>query len=159
MRTITFSEADVTALHYERFHHPHVIVARKMEAIYLYSQGIRREEIYRLVRISRRSFNTYLKQYFDGGVEGLKVLDLYRPKSELEEYNELLKTHFEKNPPSTINHAIAMIEEQTGLKRSPTQVRKYLNRLGLKLLKAGILPAKADPVAQEDFKKKTLNHV
>ncbi|KAM3096667.1 hypothetical protein ACKFKG_10460 [Phormidesmis sp. 146-35] len=37
---MSFSEAEIAALHYERFHPPHPRVQRKMEALYLKSQGL-----------------------------------------------------------------------------------------------------------------------
>jgi hypothetical protein len=39
MLKIESSEADVKALQHERYHHPHPLVQRKMEVIYLKSQG------------------------------------------------------------------------------------------------------------------------
>ena len=39
----------------------------------------------------------------------------------------------------------------TGLRRSPTQVSRFLKGLGVKRLKVGHLPAKADPQQQKDF--------
>ena len=56
--------------------------------------------------------------------------------------------------PATIAEAVARIEELTGIKRSPTQVRVFLKKLGFRRLKVGCLPAKADPVQQAEFKKK-----
>ncbi len=44
----------------------------------------------------------------------------------------------------------------TGIKRSPTQVRKFLKSLGMKCLKVGSLPSKADRYEQEDYKEKKL---
>ena len=52
------------------------------------------------------------------------------------------------------------IRKLTGLSRSPTQVRLFLReKCGMKRLKTGTLPAKADPEAQEAFKKNNLNRV
>ncbi len=62
----------------------------------------------------------------------------------------------EENPPATINEAVYRREELTGIKRSPTQVRKFLKSMGTKCLKVGSLPSKADPDEQEDYKEKKL---
>lgn len=48
------------------------------------------------------------------------------------------------------------IEELTGIRRSPTQVRKYLDDLGMKRLKVGHVPSKADPEKQQTFLEKEL---
>ena len=50
--------------------------------------------------------------------------------------------------------AAAKIAELTGIVRKPTQVRQYLKTLGMKPMKVGMLPAKADVEVQEAFKKK-----
>ena len=46
------------------------------------------------------------------------------------------------------------IEEMTGIRRGPTQVRNFLNSLGLRPRKVGMIPAKADVEEQDRFKKK-----
>ena len=48
------------------------------------------------------------------------------------------------------------IEELTGLKRSETQIHKFLISSGLKRRKVGMVPAKADIEKQEIFKKQEL---
>jgi hypothetical protein len=40
MLRIDFMEEDIDRLHYERYHHPHPLVQKKMEVLYLKSQGI-----------------------------------------------------------------------------------------------------------------------
>ena len=59
-----------------------------------------------------------------------------------------------EHPVATVAQAAALIEEVTGIKRRPTPVRLFLKQLGFRRLKAGCLPAKADPLAQADFQTK-----
>jgi transposase len=86
-----------------------------------------------------------------GGLEELKKLNFRRPSSELEFHRETLEAAFKANPPRTINEAIERIEQLTGIRRSPTQVRQFLKGLGMKRLKVGHIPAKADPHQQQAF--------
>ncbi len=65
-------------------------------------------------------------------------------------------TKFNKLLPLTQNEAVYRIEELTGIKRSPTQVRKFLKSMGMKCIKVGSLPSKADRDEQEDYKEKKL---
>ncbi|GEA28443.1 hypothetical protein MiAbW_03018 [Microcystis aeruginosa NIES-4325] len=65
-----------------------------------------------------RTAITYLRDYQEGGIEKLKEINFYRPKSDLESQRETLKKYFEKNPPATINEAVYRIEKLTGIKRS-----------------------------------------
>lgn len=86
-----------------------------------------------------------------GGLEELKKLNFHRPSGELEFHRETLEATFKANPPRTINEAIERIEQLTGIRRSPTQVRQFLKGLGMKRLKVGHIPAKADPHQQQAF--------
>jgi len=153
MIKITFSEADIEALRYWRFHHPDPRVQVRMEALYLRSQRVANGDILRLCGISKASFHRYLKAYVTGGIEGLKQIDHYRPHSELAPHRPTLEAYFREHPPATVAEAAAKIAELTGIVRKPTQVRHFLKSLGMQPRRVGMLPAKADVAAQEAFKK------
>jgi transposase len=153
MLDLNFTEQEQLALHYERFHHPHPRVQQKMEAVWLNSQGLPHHEIARLVCISENTLRTYLNEYLDGGIESLKEINFRRPQSELAPPRATIEAYLQQHPPATINEAVFRIEEVTGIRRSPTQVRVFLKAIGRRCLKVGVLPAKADPETQEDFKK------
>jgi len=68
----------------------------------------------------------------------------------------MLKKEFEERPCATVKEAKNRIEKLTGIKRELTQVRKFLKRMGLKPLRTGHIPAKADVVKQRDFLEKQL---
>jgi len=141
---LDFTPEPIDALHHERFHHPHPRVQLKMEAVYLKSQGLSHQDICRLVRISENTLRSYLRQFQEGGVERLKRTDWTGTESELDEHRETLEDYFRKTPPRSTAEAAAEIERITGVRRSLTQVRKFLKGLGLKYRKVGMIPAKAD---------------
>jgi transposase len=153
-RALELSEAERRELHYERFHHPHPRVQLKMEVAWLKSQGLTHEETARLAGVDVRTVQVYLNEYEGGGIARLKEVRFYRPQSELTAHQETIETHLREHPPASINEAVAVIEKLTGIKRSPTQVRQFLESLGMKRLKTGVLPSKGDPDKQEAFKKK-----
>jgi transposase len=159
MIKLTFTDSDIEQLHYERFHHPHPRVQRKMEALYLKSQGYQHREIAQLLRITGPTLLSYLQDYQLGGVEKLKELTFYRPESELKQHQASLETYFRANPPKSLAQATAKIEKLTGIVRSREQVRQFLKSMGMSCRRVGVLPAKADPAAQEEFLKKNLNRV
>jgi len=160
MLRLTFTQAEAEALEHERFHHSHPHVRRKMEALWLKSQGLAHQEIARFAGVSGKTLRTYLQQYAEGGVAGLKELHFRRPQSELVAHQETIAASLLAHPPASINEAVDAIRKLTGLSRSPTQVRLFLKeKCGMKRLKTGTLPAKADPEVQEAFKKNTLNRV
>ena len=78
-----------------------------------------------------------------GGIERLKEVNFYRPGSELEEFSGRMEEYFTKNPPSSILHASAVMEEITGIRRSETQVRKFMKSMNFRFMKCGTIPAKA----------------
>ena len=154
MLRLEFRESDQQALNHERYHHPHPRVQQRMEALWLKRQGLPHHQSARLCGISGNTLRAYLKQYQTGGVDALKHMSFHRPQSALHTHRETLEAHLREHPPQTINEAIAVLEALTGIRRSPTQVRRFLKHLGLKCLKVGLLPAKADPEVQEDYQKK-----
>jgi len=156
MIKIEFSAEEVEQLHYERRFHPHPRVRQRMETVYLKAIGYQHQEIGRIVGISQKTLRGYLQMYQAGGIEALKELNFYRPQSELEDYGEQLKAEFEARPAKSINEAVQRIEELTGIRRSPTQVEQFLKKLGLKRLKVGQIPSKADPEQQETFLEEDL---
>jgi transposase len=130
-----------------------------MEALWLKSQGLAHQEICRLAGISKGTLCSYLKAYQQGGLEKLKEINFYKPESKLVQHTHTIEEYFRKHPPATIKEAMAKIEELTGIKRSQTQVEKFLKTMGMKCRKVGMVPAKADPEEQAEFKAEKLDPV
>jgi transposase len=152
MDKIEFTTPERDALHYWRFHHPHPRVQRKMEALYLQSQGLAPEDIWRLCAISKTTFYRYLRAYREGGIKKLQEVSLHRRQSALAAYRTSIEADLRQRPPASVAEAAARIAQLTGLERGPTQVRQFLKSLGMQPRKVGQIPAKADVTAQEDFK-------
>src|SRR5437763_12801781 len=115
MLRLTFSEEDIKELDYQRYHHPHPRVQRKMEALLLKAKGLPHHQIASCVGICENTLRSYLQQYRAGGIEELKRLQFYRPSSQLETYHDTLEASFQEHPPTTITEAIERIEQLTGL--------------------------------------------
>jgi len=154
MLRLTFTAEEIKELDYQRSHHPHPRVQRKMEALLLKAKGLPHHQIADCVGVCENTLRAYLEQYRDGGIEALKQLEFYQPSSQMENYRDSLETYFKEHPPISIPQAAAKIEQLTGLKRSPTQVGIFLKKLGIKRLKTYAVPAKMDAQVQETFKKK-----
>lgn len=123
-----------------------------MEALWLKSPGIAHRDISRLTGISSTTLTSYLRAYQDGGIDALKTLNFRRPESDLKAHQATLEAYFRAHPPASVKQAMATIETLTGVRRSPERVRLFLKQLGMKCRKVGVIPAKADGVAQEAFK-------
>ena len=154
MLQLNFSEADLKQIEYQRYHHSHPRVQRKMEALFLKAKGLPHHQIAELVGVCDNTLTAYFKQYQQGGLATLLEVNFYRPSSQLQDHSQRLQAYFLTHPPASLVQAAAKIEELTGLKRSPTQVGIFLKRLGLNRLKTYSVPAKFDQQQQADFKKR-----
>jgi transposase len=156
MIQLEFTFEAIDALEEARFTHPHPFVRRKMEAVFLKSQDLPHQIICKLCRICPNTLRSYLSDYQQGGLEQLKEIPFYRPQSALKEHQALIQGELELHPVATVKQARAKILELTGLDRGLTQVRHWLNTLGLKPRKVGMVPAKADPDKQAAFRAEKL---
>jgi len=117
----------------------------------LLKENIDTKTISRIVGLSERQIRNHRKAYDEQGDVVLTSDTRYRPASELETYKDLIRDELTSKPVATATEASERIHTLTGIKRSPTQVRNFMSRLGLKPLKVGSIPAKANPVAQTEF--------
>jgi len=153
---ITFTEAEQHIFNYERYHHPDPHIQRKMEVLWLKSHGLDTDLVAQLADVCPNTARTYFKDYQAGGLDQIKANNAYRPESELVPHQPTLEAYFRRHPPATIKEAAAKIKELTGIERKETQVRAFLKALGMQCRKVGMLPAKADPDEQAEFKTHKL---
>jgi transposase len=133
---------------------------KKALAVMMKMAGVEVGTISEVTGASTRRIYEYLKQYDEAG--GLKsiVSDLrYRPVSDLMKYKDEIKEEFTNSPPATANEASERVAELYGVRRSPTQIRSFLHKIGMKPLMVGHLPAKADLNAQKAFLEDELEPV
>lgn len=155
MIKVEFSEQDLQTIDYERFHHPIPRVQRRMEVLWLKSQGLPHGQIAKLSGVCDNAVTKYLRLYRGGGLDEVRKVNFYCPQSELENHRDSIEQHFRENPVASIAQAAAEIEKLTGIRRSKTQVGVFLKKLGMRYRKTGSVPSGADPDAQEEFKKKS----
>ena len=155
MINIAFSEQDLETIESERFRHPIPLVRRRMEVLWLKSQGLPHQQIAKLAGVCDNALTKYLRLYRQGGLDEIRKVNFYRPKSDLDAHREAIERYFRENPVASIAEAAAAIEALTGIHRSKTQVGVFLRNLGMRHRKVGSVPAGADPDAQERFKKKS----
>ena len=157
MIQITFTEEAIAQLHYERYHHPHPRVQQRMEALLLKAKGLPHHIIADCVGVCENTLRSYFIAYQEGGLDALKQNNFYQPASALLAHQETVEAYFRQHPPATIVEAVAVIEQLTGMRRKPTQVRAFLQRIGMKRLKTYSIPEKHDADAQATFKKTNSN--
>src|SRR6266480_356579 len=66
MIRLSFSEEEVKELDYQRYHHPHPRVQKKMEVLLLKARGLSTEQIAHCVGICQNTVRSYLREYESG---------------------------------------------------------------------------------------------
>jgi transposase len=153
MRAVKFSEADLEMIAYERYHYPDPRVQRKMEVLWLLHHGEKHERIATLAGVSLRTVQRYLTDYLEGGLQRLRVCPTKPSASLLAAHRSSLEELFRKQPPRSVKEARHVIEQQTGIRRSLTQVRHFLKRLGMKPRKVAAIPVPPKSTIEEHAKK------
>jgi transposase len=156
MREITFCEADLQAIAHERYHHPDPRVQRQMEILCLKHHarglGLTHGDIATLAGCSRSTVQRSLSAYCQGGLELIRHIAVQEPHGELDKQRGCLEELFGKEPPRSVKHARHLIEQHTGIRRSLTQVRHFLHRLGLKPRKVAVIPIPPKSTLEEHVK-------
>jgi transposase len=149
MIQIAFTDVEIASLAYERYHHPSPLVQKRMDVGYLKSQAVPHQEIARLCRLSRQTVVTILHLYQDQGIERLKHFHFAGQPSALNQHQSTLEAHFRTCPPRTVAAAQATIEQLPGIRRSPTQIRAFLKRMGMQVRKVGAMPGRAHDLSKQ----------
>lgn len=152
MLQINLSDAEIQQLNYERFYYPCPHVQKRIHAIYIKATvKLSNEMIGHLTGLHRHSVKHWMDVYHAGGFEALCQFNYGTNTSDLEHHSESILESLTERPPMTSNEAKARIEELTGISRSPSQVRAFMKRHGLRYLQTGHIPAKADTVKQQQW--------
>ncbi len=105
--------------------------ARTIFCLVLMAFGLTHTEIQSKCGVSLSTLRRYRNSLESGEIDGLFVVgERERQRSELDDYEDEIMASFEKNPPKTLREAQSRIEDMTGLKRSLTRVRAWLEKRG-----------------------------
>jgi transposase len=137
---IRLTEEQQRVVNEERSAHPNARIREKMLVIWLLHNGITRENAAKIVGLGRATVQRYVAEFQTGGLEGLRQSNPNRPVSEMAAYRDLIRESFEKQPVRTVAEACERIFQLTGLRRGPSQVRKFLKDMGLKFLRVRPIP-------------------
>jgi transposase len=124
----------------ERVAHPNLRVREKMLVLWLLHCGATREKAAQVAGVSRATVQRYVAAFRTGGLDGLRQHNHHHPVSEMAAYRDLIYASFEKQPARTVAEACDRIFQLTGLRRGPSQVRKFLKDLGLKFQRVRMIP-------------------
>jgi transposase len=137
---VQLTEEQQRIVNEERLSHPNPRIREKMLVVLLLHKGFTRQQAARVVGIGRATVQRYVAAFREGGLDGLRQWNVNRPVSEMAAYRDLIRESFEKQPVCTVAEAAERIFQLTGLRRGPSQVRKFLKDLGLKFQRVRVIP-------------------
>ncbi len=138
---VTLSADDLKKLGQERFQQPHPRVQRKMEAVYLMGVGLPRDGVARLLHVTEGTVRSYLVAYRDGGLAAPERFNPHSHAAALDAQATTLHEAFSSTPSHTLPEAVDRTSALTGIPRSPPQVRLWIKKTGLAVVK----PAPSQP--------------
>lgn len=156
LRIVHICQADADAAKYDMFHHPDPLVQRRALCLRLKALNFEHEAIAKVLGCNRGTVANYLDLYESGGYEGLSCVAYNSPCSDLDAHRISIEASFRQQPPRSVKEAAHRIKELSGIVRSPSRVRAFLNRIGMKPLRTGQIPAKANIEEQQKFHDETL---
>jgi transposase len=126
---LVISDADRRTLAADRYEHPDPRVQRRMEVLWLLSQGETQARAGQLAGVSKATVERYVLLFRRRGVAGLREFHWVKPTSALDEHRPALEVEFRERPPHTIAEAAQRIADLTGVRRQETQVRVFLKKV------------------------------
>lgn len=137
---IEWTEEQQHTVQVDREHHPESHVRRKMLVLRLLHCKVKRAAACKVAGIGRATLQRYVQAFRDGGLDGLRRWDVKGPVSALSDFSDLVRISLHERPVRTVAEACERLEQWTGLKRGPTQVRQFLAGLGFSWLRARAVP-------------------
>ena len=137
---VQLTEEEQRIVHEERASHPHPRIREKMLVLWLLHCGLTRQKAAEVAGVGRATVQRYLAAFRTGGLDGLRRCHHHRPQSEMAAYRDLIRASFEERPARTMAEAGERIFQLTGLRRGPSQVRKFLKDMGLKFQRVRMVP-------------------
>jgi transposase len=137
---IELSEEQQQVVNAERDSHPREHVRRKMLVLWLLHNGVTRQKAALVAGLGRATVQRYVAAFRDGGLDGLRHWGVSGPVSDLAAHAEAIKQEFTRTPVRCTAEACERIERLTGIRRQPSQIRKFLRGMGLKWRRVRAIP-------------------
>jgi transposase len=137
---VRLTEDEQRIVNEERTAHPNERIRERMLVLWLLHSGLTRQKAAEIVGVGRATVQRYVAAFRDGGLDGLRRWDPNRPESEMAAYRVSIRGSFEEQPVHTVAEACERIFQLTGLRRGPSQVRKFLKDLGLRFQRVRVIP-------------------
>jgi transposase len=132
---MSMSEDEIRELNYKIFGENNPHIQKRLLAVYLQVFfSVSNEFLSGVLRVHRNSVDARIRIYREKGVEELMALHYKLQESELNAYAVKIKETYSPSLIRSVKEFAHKIEEQTGIKRGLTQVRKFIRTIGFKYL-------------------------
>ncbi len=158
--SFNISKAEIERLSYERYAYPHPMIQKRIFSLYLKAVStFSNQDIGFITGLHPNTVSRWIAIYEQQGYEGLLRNNYGTNQSELHKHSKCILTCLREQPPRSAAEAAGRILEMTGVERSCQQVRTFMKRHGLKFIKCGHIPAKADNEQQHQWMQTELEPV
>lgn len=137
---IALTDDEQRIVNAERESHSEAHVRRKMLVLWLLHCGVTRAKAAAIAGLGRATVQRYVAAYRNGGLDGLRQWDVTGPVSDLVACTDAIRQSLTEAPVRTVAEACDRIESLTGLRRGPTQVRRFLAGLGFRWQRVRAIP-------------------
>jgi transposase len=156
LRNVHICHADADAAKYDMFHHPDPLAQKRALCLHMKHLNFEHSAIAKVLGCNRGTVANYLDLYESAGYQGLTSSAYHKPVSTLDAHRPTIEASFFERPPRSVKEAAHRIKELSGVSRGASRVRAFLHRMGMKPLRTGQIPAKANPEEQQRFHDETL---
>jgi transposase len=154
---LNLSQEEIHQLKYERYTYGDMMIQKRLNSVYLMcTTDLTYSQIAQASGCHRNILPVWRDKCLYEGLSSLYINHYRKPESDLDVHSEYILSYLDAHPVQSINQAVALIEELTGIRRSPTQIRQFLLRHGYKWRKMGQIPGKADVEKQKEWLENTL---
>ena len=138
---VALTEDERRVVNAERDSHPDAHVRRKMLVVWLLQCGLTRAKAAEVAGLSRPTVQRYVAAYRGGGLGGLRRWGIRGPVGDLVAHAGAIREALTARPVRTAAEAAERIERLTGLRRAPTQTRRFLKaELGFRWRRTRVIP-------------------
>lgn len=152
---VQLSAAEQAVVKEESECHPNPRIRQRMLALWLLHCQVTRQKAAEIVGVGRATVQRWVAAYRDGGLDGLRRWEVHGPESELAAYRDQIAELFTQQPARTVAEAAERIYQKTGVRRQPTQVRKFLKGLGLSWQRVRAIPVPPKKVSPNMFRSRS----
>jgi transposase len=138
--TVALTEVERAVVNAERDTHPDAHVRRKMLVLWLLHCGLTRVMAAEVAGLGRATVQRYVAAFRGGGLDGLRHWGVTGPVSDLAAHTDAIRSSLSSTPVRTVAEACERIEQLTGIRRNPTQVRAFLAGMEFKWRRVRAVP-------------------